>query len=105
MQDLAFNEANGRRFLIPLNLRGKTRVKIRIIGGHDNTGDGGLNWKLVDSTQKEIYGSGFTGAEKAKGWVVKDIGTFRPILIIEDLDTKFVGKLPGNKFRLAVEFP
>lgn len=68
-------------------------MKVRIIGGHDNTGDGGLNWRIVDSTQRKISGSGFTGAGKARGWVV------------EKIDTKVGGKLPGNRFRLAVEVP
>ena len=104
-QAFVFNEANGRTIYLPLALSGRSKIKLTIYGGADDTGDKGLTWKLMDSGLETVLASGFARATKAKSFLVKDIRTTNPVLVIEDLDTRFSGKKPGNGFAVAVSLP
>lgn len=103
-QHLVFNEENGI-FYIPLSLKGKSTIEILITKGSDNTGDKGMTWKLCDSALKEVYGTGAAKKEKRQKWVVKDIRTSNPVLVLEDKDAKFSVKWPGNGCDIEVRFP
>ena len=101
-QGLGINAKNGRQFYIPLRLDGRRAIKVTIWHGHDNTGDGGLRWRLLDTAKNKEIAHGFTKSKKAKSWTIRDISSLKPVLIIEDADSKFSGKAPGNGFSIAV---
>lgn len=104
-QSLSFTPENGRIFYIPIALNGKQKIKITISNAQDNTGDKGFTWRLVDSTLKEEFGSSLAKRKKAQSWIVDDIRSSSAVLILEDKNTKFDGKYPGNRFELRVSFP
>lgn len=99
---LEFTKENGRIFYIPLKLEGRRDIKITIWHGFDNTGDRGLRWRLVDATNIKEFDNGFTDVRDDKTWIIRGISTLKPILIIEDKDSKFTGKSPGNGFWVQV---
>ncbi|MGC6426653.1 MAG: hypothetical protein ACON5H_06610 [Akkermansiaceae bacterium] len=101
-QRLGLNEKNGRRFYIPLRLEGKRTVKITIWHGHDNSGDKALKWRLMDATGTTTFAQAIAKKEKPQSWTIRNISSLKPVLIIEDADTKFTGKNPGNGFSIAI---
>ncbi|GAA5497418.1 hypothetical protein Rhal01_03614 [Rubritalea halochordaticola] len=101
-QGLGFNKKNGRIFYIPLRLDGHRNIKITIWHGHDNSGDKGFKWRLLDSTKGRELSRGFAKTEGPQSWVVRDITSLKPVLILEDADSRFKGKAPGNGFAISV---
>jgi len=101
-QTLRFSEQNGRIFYIPIALNGKTSFRFAIAGGADNSMDGGMTWRVMDSTLKTTLKSGQARTKKRIGWTVTGIRSSTVVLVLEDKDTKFTGKSPGNDFDILV---
>ena len=100
---LKFSKENGRRFVIPIRLKGKRSIKLTIWHGFDNTTDRGMTWQLLDSVSKKEIAKGMSKAKKSKKWTIESIPNLNVLLILEDKDTKFTGKDAGNGFYVAVE--
>ena len=82
-------------FTLPKEIKGKNSLQIGIYGGADDSGDKGVTFNIRNKNGKKLL----TGFSNAKAWEwfslePKDNREF--ILTIEDSDTKFIGKYPGN---------
>ena len=89
------------QFVLPTEIESKGMLKIGIYGGADDSGDGGVSFHIHNKNGKKIL----TGFSNAKGWEwfslePKDVREF--ILTIEDSDTSFIGKYPGNGGQVKV---
>ena len=102
---LKFSKENGRIYYLPFSLKGRTKLRVTIVNGNDNTGDGGVTWRLMDSQMKDSFGADTAKKKKGQSWVVSGIRSSNVILVLEDKDTNFSGKYPGNRIDVAVKFP
>jgi hypothetical protein len=83
------------RFTLPKEIKCKDTLKIGIYGGSDDSGYEGVSFQISNKNGKNML----TGFSNTKGWEwfslePKDVREF--ILTIEDSDTRFTGKYPGN---------
>jgi hypothetical protein len=70
-------------------------LRIGIYHGYDNYGDKGLKFRLIDAEGNELM-TGFTNSKNWQ-WFETILGVSKqPILFLEDHDTNFTGKYPGN---------
>jgi len=70
-------------------------LRIGIHHGNDDSGDKGLRFRLVDAEGNELA-AGFVKSKRWE-WFETPLGTEQKrVLFLEDSDTKFAGKYPGN---------
>ncbi|CAA6800359.1 MAG: Unknown protein [uncultured Sulfurovum sp.] len=82
-------------FEIKEKLKKNTYINIGIYNGHDNSGDNGLNFKVENQNGKWLMAN----FSKKKDWEwfrINIKNNQKLILTIEDNDTSFKGKFPGN---------
>jgi len=93
------NKKNGRvkefRFKLPREIKYNSRLQIGIYGGEDDSGDRGVTFYVYDKNKKNLL-SGFSNASGWKWFSLNPKNSKEFILRIEDIDTKFIGKHPGN---------
>lgn len=79
----------------PLLTGGKGRLRVGVFHGDDDTGDGGVRMKLLDGAGNVLV----ERVAKGKGWEWFEVaveGRKDLIVRLEDLDTRFGGRHPGN---------
>jgi len=76
-------------------------LKIDIEGSSDDTGDKGMTYKIVDSKNKVVQ-QGFMSSKSWFNISFKTTKTEKYTFILEDLDTSFKGKLPGNLGKIRI---
>ncbi|CAA6813215.1 MAG: Unknown protein [uncultured Sulfurovum sp.] len=82
-------------FEIKEKLKKNHYINVGIYNGHDNTGDNGLNFKIENQNGKWLMAN----FSKKKDWEwfrINIKNNQKLILTIEDADTSFKGKFPGN---------
>jgi len=80
---------------VPADVRSPARLSIGIGNSSDNTGDGGLHWRLEDENGK-IVRTEFLRKDGV-AWIEHDVPPGSTwTLVLEDLDTALDGKQPGN---------
>ena len=102
-QKLGFTRTNGSRYNIPIQISEGKAIKITIEHGYDDSGDNGMTWRLVDAISKRTLAKGFTKSKKSQSWIIQRITSSNPILILEDRDSNFAGRHPGNGFTISVK--
>jgi glycerophosphoryl diester phosphodiesterase len=93
------NKKNGRTqefvFVLPKGIKCQDTIKIGIYGGSDDSGDKGVTFNLSNENGKKLL-SGFSNSTPWEWFTLNPKGNKKLILTIEDMDTKFTGKHPGN---------
>ena len=93
------NKKNGRNkefiFVLPKDIKCQDTIKIGIYGGSDDSGDKGVTFTLSNENGKKLL-SGFSNSTAWEWFTLNPKGNKIFILTIEDMDTKFTGKYPGN---------
>jgi hypothetical protein len=102
-QSLEFVKETGRKFYIPLKLSDKRKLKIRIRGGQDNSGDGGMRWEIRDYKTNKKLDAGFTREAGVYEANVNNIPGTEVMLILFDDDTDFYDSQPGNGFAISLQ--
>ena len=82
-------------FVIPKEIKCGDSLKIGISGGLDNTGDRGVTFNVTNENGKELI-SGFSNTKGWEWFTLNPRNSRKFILTIEDRDTNFSGKYPGN---------
>ena len=95
----SINKRNGRSkefvFVLPKDTKCQDTIKIGIYGGSDDSGDRGVTFHLSNKNGKKLL-SGFSNSTAWEWFTLNPKGNKKLILTIEDMDTKFIGKYPGN---------
>ena len=101
------NKGKSRRkeflFFLPKKINSNNSIKVGVYGGADNSGDKGITFR-VETKNKELLFSGFSNAKGWEWFEFSNLNTRELILILEDYDTKFTGKNPGNTGKIKVLF-
>jgi len=98
-------EARTQKFLffLPQKTKNNGIIKIGIYGGDDNSGDRGLNFRIINKKGK-LLASGFSNA-KLWEWFSLDVLLEKELfLVLEDYDTDLEGKYPGNGGMVKILF-
>ena len=90
-----YGRVNEFRFVLPKEIKCDTQLQIGIYGGEDDSGDKGVTFYLYDKNGKNLL-SGFSNASGWEWFSLNPKNSREFILKIEDSDTKFIGKHPGN---------
>jgi len=83
------------RFALPKEIKSNARLQIGIYGGKDDTGDKGITFYVYDKNGKNLL-SAFSNTSGWEWFSLNPKNSREFILKIEDIDTKFTGKHPGN---------
>ena len=103
MQSLFFDKVNGRKLTLPFRLEeGFTSIEINIGRGWDESGDQRMTWKLTDRVGGKVVQSGFSDKQEVLSWRIDNLDGKQFVLTLEDSDTLFEGKLPGNAFDVGI---
>ena len=80
---------------LPQTITQDCALRIGVYHGYDDSGDKGLKFRLIDTEGNELI-NGFTKSKNWQ-WFETTLGVSKEaILFLEDHDTKFTGKYPGN---------
>lgn len=90
-------------FFLPKKINSNNSIKIGVYGGSDDSGDKGITFR-VETKNKELLLSGFSNAKGWEWFELSNLNTRELVLILEDYDTKFTGKHPGNSGKIKVLF-
>ena len=88
-------------FSLPKILKCSDTLQIGIFDGKDNSGDNGVTFRIENQEGKIIL-SGFSNSSSWEWFVLKPKQNRNFTLIIEDIDTSFTGKYPGNGGKVKV---
>jgi len=100
----SINKKNGRKIEFILNIPYidiHNMIFIGVFNGHDNSGDKGLNIKLLTIGNKCIF-SEFSDDLHWQWFKIPSPKTKDIKVIVEDLDTNFTGKYSGNGGRIKI---
>lgn len=105
-EKFSINRQTGREIVLPLDIL-KTDVKdtilIGVFNGSDDSGNKGLNIKFSTDDNKYLFAA-FSDNAYWQWYEVQlhDVNTTKYKIILEDFDTSFLGKHPGNGGRIKV---
>lgn len=104
-QHFSFNKYRGRKQVYQLSDRkvpSGSVLRIGIHHGYDDTGDKGVTFALVDSNNHTVL-SAFSDYQVWQWFDIPFTSINGLTLIVEDQDTSFKGKHPGNGGKVKVE--